>query len=75
MPTCIYSKAEFDQASKEHILQNFLGARWTSPTIVCDELQSIFAKDLDKPLEEGLKPIRNLLGTLGGRGDQGPTLV
>ena len=36
MHTCIYSKVPFATASAEHILQNFLGARWADATIVSD---------------------------------------
>jgi hypothetical protein len=71
---CIYSLEDFEIADGEHILQNFLGARWTSHEIVCNELQSQFGTTIDAALEEGLKPIRNLLGTLGGRRDAGPPL-
>jgi len=71
---CIYSLQDFEVADGEHILQNFLGARWTSHEIVSNELQAEFGAAIDSALEEGLKPIRNLMGTLGGRGDPGPLL-
>lgn len=74
MPRCIYSLDEFDAADGEHLLQNFLGARWTSNTIVCNELQAAFSDTIDSALEEGLRPIRNLFGTQGGRGETGPIL-
>ncbi|MCG3180117.1 MAG: hypothetical protein BIFFINMI_02472 [Phycisphaerae bacterium] len=74
MPRCIYSQVEFAEAHGEHILQNFLGARWTSRTIVCNELQAAFGETIDAALEEGLRPIRNLFGTRGGRGESGPVL-
>jgi hypothetical protein len=74
MPVCIYSREVFDQSTGEHILQNSLGARWTSNQIVCNRLQQEFAGTIDAALERGLQPIRNLLGTPGGRGGQGPTL-
>ncbi|MGR3317661.1 MAG: hypothetical protein ACUZ8O_04205 [Candidatus Anammoxibacter sp.] len=74
MNTCIYSKTKFEKANGEHILQNFLGGRWVSNIIVTNEIQHEFGKTIDIALEQGLKSIRNLLGTKGGRGGSGPTL-
>jgi hypothetical protein len=70
MYTCIYSRSQFVSAHKEHILQNFLGARWASPAIVCDEVQQRFSTSIDKALETGLKEYRILLGSEGGRGGE-----
>jgi hypothetical protein len=39
---CIYSLKEQESSTGEHILQNFLGARWTSDKIVSDDLQRAF---------------------------------
>lgn len=75
MPRCIYGCVEFDKSDGEHILQNFLGARWTSDQIVANDTQSEFGRTIDVALEKGLQPIRNLFGTRGGRGDHGPTLM
>jgi hypothetical protein len=72
MNVCIYTKSEFSEADGEHILQNFLGARWVSHEISCNEAQSLFGKTIDSALEEGLRQFRNLLGTKGGRGGEGP---
>jgi hypothetical protein len=72
--TCIYSKSQFDCATAEHILQNFLGARWTSSTIACDEVQAIFGKTIDAKFAEALKAFRTILATKSGRGDDPPTL-
>jgi len=58
----------------EHILQNFLGARWVSHEIVSDDLQRTFGRGIDVDLEKSLRVIRNLMGTRGGRGGDGPTL-
>jgi hypothetical protein len=74
MNRCIYSKCEFDLADGEHIMQNFLGARWVSNKIVCNDIQEKFGKSIDKSLESGFQVIRNLLGTKGGRGGEGPIL-
>ena len=74
MPTCIYSKAKFDFADGEHILQNFLGARWVSNQIVCNEVQKQFGETIDCDLEKALRPFRNLLGSKGGRGGDGPPI-
>lgn len=74
MKTCIYTKNEFAEANAEHILQNFLGARWTSNDICCNEVQEQFGKTIDLALEQGLREFRNLLGTKGGRGDDGLSL-
>lgn len=74
MPRCIYTLREFESADAEHVLQNFLGARWTSETIVCNEQQAVFGTTIDSALEKALSPIRNLFGTKGGRGEPGPVL-
>jgi len=74
MPRCIYTLREFESANGEHILQNFLGARWTSKKIVCNEQQAIFGTTIDSALEKALRPIRNLFGTRGGRGEPAPSL-
>lgn len=74
MNTCIYSKSQFDRATAEHILQNFLGARWTSSTIACDEVQAAFGKTIDAKFAEALKAFRTILATKSGRGDDPPTL-
>ncbi len=74
MKTCIYAKNEFASADGEHILQNFLGARWVSNDISCNEAQALFGETIDSALEEGLRQFRNLLGTKSGRGGDGPDL-
>jgi hypothetical protein len=74
MHICIYTKNEFYQSDKEHILQNFLGARWCSNKISCNEVQSIFGRTIDCALEERLKVIRTLFGTKGGRGGESQNL-
>lgn len=74
MKTCIYTKKQFESADGEHVLQNFLGARWVSHDISCNEVQQKFGESIDSALEEGLRQFRNLLGTKGGRGGDGPTL-
>jgi hypothetical protein len=71
---CIYSLTEQEHSDGEHILQNFLGARWTSHQIVSDDLQRAFGSGIDVDFEKCLQVIRNLLGTRGGRGGDGPTL-
>jgi hypothetical protein len=71
---CIYSLTDQESSSGEHILQNSLGARWTSERIVSDNLQEQFGHTIDVALERALQPVRNLLGTEGGRGGPGPTL-
>jgi len=71
---CIYSLTEQAYSDGEHILQNFLGARWTSRKIVCNELQRTFGSGIDSDFERCLQVIRNLMGTPGGRGGDGPTL-
>lgn len=55
-------------------MQNFLGARWTSTEISSNQAQHQFGSSIDVALADGLKEIRNLLGTRGGRGDRGPSL-
>ena len=72
--TCIYTKTKFSVSDGEHILQNFLGARWVSETISSNEAQGKFGETIDVALELGLREIRNTLGTKGGRGGEGPPL-
>jgi len=74
MHTCIYKKVKFEESDGEHVLQNFLGARWVSSKISCNEVQAQFGASIDVALEKGLREVRNLLGTKGGRGGEGPTL-
>ncbi len=74
MNRCIYTKEHFQAADGEHILQNFLGARWTSPEISSNQAQHEFGATIDVALADGLKEIRNLLGARGGRGEPGPSL-
>lgn len=74
MSQCIYTKEYFETADGEHILQNFLGARWTSTEISSNQVQHQFGNTIDVALAGGLKEIRNLLGARGGRGESGPTL-
>lgn len=68
MHTCIYRRVKFKTATREHILQNFLGARWASNEIVSSEVQQAFSTTIDKALELGLQEYRLLLGSEGGRG-------
>jgi hypothetical protein len=68
MYTCIYSRRRFEVATREHILQNHLGARWESPHIVCNEVQQEFSTTIDTALETGFQEYRLLLGSIGGRG-------
>ena len=74
MPTCIYTKRQFDKAAGEHILQNALGAKRTSDQIVCDEVQSAFAKGIDLAVAEEMNPFRNLIDGLTGRGHCAPPI-
>lgn len=60
---CIYRQQQFETASGEHILQNSMGARWQSNTIVCDEVQRDFATTIDTALEKGFQEFRLLLGS------------
>jgi hypothetical protein len=74
MPKCIYTGVEFTAASAEHILQNSLGARWTSSTIVCNEAQKLFGETIDVALAKQFDVIRNLFALRSGRSDEPPTL-
>jgi len=74
MHTCIYTHNEFESATGEHILQNFLGARWTDSTIACNEIQKLFGETIDSAFAVSLNGFRTLLGTLGGRGGSPPSI-
>jgi hypothetical protein len=71
---CIYSLTEQAHSDGEHILQNFLGARWISREIVSDDVQRAFGSGIDVDFEKCVQVIRNLMGTRGGRGGDGPTI-
>jgi len=64
----------FETAPREHILQNFLGAKWADSTLVCNDVQAEFGRTIDVALERGIQPLRNLVGSPGGRGGTGPTV-
>jgi len=74
MNTCIYSFEEFEAAHGEHVLQNSLGARWTSENIVCDDVQQTFGSTIDVALAKAYEPIRNFLKIRTGRGRAAPML-
>lgn len=74
MNTCIYSKTSFENASAEHILQNFLGTRWTDSTIMCDAIQQTFGDTIDREFSRSLDGFRTVLGTKGGRGGTPPPI-
>jgi hypothetical protein len=71
---CIYTLTDQETSDGEHVLQNFLGARWTSERIVSNDLQRSFGTGIDVDMEQVLQPIRNRLGTKSGRGGEGPTI-
>ncbi|MCE2504853.1 MAG: hypothetical protein J4G05_12500, partial [Chlorobi bacterium] len=60
------------ESDGEHILQNFLGTRWTSLEIVYNEVQAEFGQTIDASLERGLQPIRNLRGYKSDEGADRP---
>lgn len=74
MPICIYTGTEFGAADAEHILQNSLGARWTSPSIVCDAMQKRFGETIDAALAKQVKVFRNLFDVRTGRCGDAPVL-
>lgn len=74
MHTCIYTRKTFTESTGEHILQNSLGARWTSEKIACNEIQKIFGESIDSDLAEGLSPFRTLLNTGDGRKGSVPSI-
>ncbi len=74
MNRCIYSLQAFEEADAEHILQNALGARWTSRVIVCNEVQAAFGHTIDPKIADALGPIRNFLEIRSGRRKPPPTL-
>jgi hypothetical protein len=67
---CIYTRIPFESATREHILQNFLGARWDSNEIVSSDVQQTFSTTIDKALELGFQEYRLLIGSKGGRGGE-----
>ena len=71
MPRCIFCPNVFDEATREHIIHAFLGARWKDGTIVCDDCQTAFSQGVDTALAERLQPVRNLLGSEGDHGGTG----
>ena len=65
---CIYSGRPFDESTREHILQASFGARWDSKTLICQEMQDLFAGDIDNAVADGIFQLRSLFGTKNGRG-------
>nr|WP_320113811.1 hypothetical protein [uncultured Desulfuromonas sp.] len=74
MHICIYTKKQFEDAAGEHILQNFLGARWTDSTIMCNSIQQLFGETIDREFSRSLDGFRTVLGTKGGRGGPPPPI-
>lgn len=74
MGRCIYTGVDFAESDGEHVLQNSLGARWTSREISSNGVQKLFGAGIDIAIEQGLKEMRNALGTKGGRGNQSSPL-
>jgi hypothetical protein len=75
MPECIYCRSAFDQATREHVLQNVLGARWDTPLIACNGCQAYFSQTIDPAFERRLESIRNPFGTRGGLGGEARPLT
>ena len=74
MNRCIYCLSDFDSASGEHILQNSLGARWTSDTISCDACQKEFGDTVDVAVGEAFAWLRNLFDIDSGRRKRAATI-
>ncbi len=74
MHKCIYTKEEFESASKEHILQNFLGPKWVSKEIVSNSAQEIFGKEIDLAFSKPFEFIRNQIDAKTSRGRDAPTI-
>lgn len=74
MPICIYTKQPFKDSTKEHILQNSLGARKVSNAIVSNDAQKLFGETIDRELEVSIRPIRTLVGSMSGRRDEAQPL-
>lgn len=74
MYICIYKKTKFSTSTGEHILQNSLGPRWTSKSIVCNEAQEEFGKEIDVEIAKVFEPMRSLLNVKTGRGTAPPSL-
>ncbi|MBQ0326636.1 hypothetical protein J9231_02055 [Providencia rettgeri] len=74
MHKCIYTKEEFESASGEHILQNFLGPRWVSSEIVSNSAQELFGKEIDLAFSKSFEFIRNQIDAKTSRGRDAPTI-
>lgn len=74
MTGCIYCGSEFKSANGEHILQNSLGARWTSEIVVCNNCQKDFGDTIDPAVAEGFAWLRNVFDVFTGRGKRASTI-
>lgn len=65
---CIFTGVELDEkTTKEHVLQCFTGATWTSNRISSSSVQVLFGKGCDVEMEKSFRFVRNLLGAGSGR--------
>jgi hypothetical protein len=71
---CIYCRSDFASAAGEHILQNALGARWTSEMIVCDTCQKLFGETIDIAVGKAFAWLRNLFDIDTGRRKRASTI-
>lgn len=74
MNSCIYCGLGFQTANGEHVLQNSLGARWTTEIIVCNKCQKDFGDTIDPAVGEGFAWLRNLFDIFTGRGKRASTI-
>lgn len=66
--TCIYTGRLLTPGTKkEHVLQNFTGATWTSDAISCNSVQDKFGEECDREMEKSFRYVRNLIGATGDR--------
>lgn len=66
MDKCIYCGKLLDNSS-EHILQECLGAKWESKSILCKECNKLFGDSIDRMLGEPFVFFRCYLGVRGKR--------
>lgn len=75
MKICIFCPSPLDGATKpEHILQDALGGRKTTRSVVCSRCNNTFGAGIDKAFVEQFAGIRNLLQLRSGTGRSAPAL-
>jgi len=70
----VYTRAEIVTSSREHILQNELGGRWSTVELIGRETNNLFGSTIDAALGRAALWIRVLLDAKSGDGHSPPSM-